>query len=143
MALDFNIHMVILPEAPLPGFHVLFYSPEGAERSPVRKEYEKVCQPAERRKIDSVLADLAVLGLRAPGLRFEKVKGARAELYELKIKSFGSEHRFLAGLTGWRDLDGRRVLVLLKYLRKKQWKLDRGDIETAAARLLRLQRGES
>jgi hypothetical protein len=99
--------MVILPEPPLPGFRVVFYRPEGAARSPVQKEYEgQVRQPKERLKIDSALADLEIFGLRAPGLRFEKVKGAIAELYELKIKAFGSEHRFLAGLTGWRDPDG-------------------------------------
>lgn len=100
-------------------------------------------QPKERLKIDAVLEELEHSGLRAPGVRFEKVKGVSVPLYELKIKAFGSEHRFLAGLTGQRGPGGRPFLVLLKYLKKKRWKLDRKDIETAAARLSRLPRGES
>lgn len=106
---------------------------------PAEKEYHReVRQPKERAKIDGVLKNLGVVGFPAPGARIEKVKGIKEEIYELKIKAFGSEHRFLAGFAPVKSLAGDRILVLLKYIKKKKWRLSRDDIDTAVGRLLRV-----
>lgn len=119
-----------------PQLIAVYYRSSGQAESPVEKEYHgAVKQPKERAKIDALLKSLSHFGFETPGIRFEKVKGINADIYELKIKAFGSEHRFLAGYASARTREGLPVLVLLKYIKKKQWKLDRTDIETAANRL--------
>jgi hypothetical protein len=119
-----------------PRLVVVYFRSSGQAASPVEKEYHGATkQPKERAKIDALLKSLSHFGFKTPGIRFEKVKGIKADIYELKIKAFGSEHRFLAGYASARTREGLPVLVLLKYLKKKQWKLDRTDIETAANRL--------
>ncbi len=118
---------------------VVFFRPSGQAESPVEKEYhEGVRQPRERAKIDALLKNLADFGFSTPGIRFEKVRGAKAGIYELKIKAFGSEHRFLAGYAPVRSREGLPILMLLRYLKKKQWRLSRVDIETAVSRLARV-----
>lgn len=135
--LDKYIHMVILPETPF-GLAVVFFNPSGAEEGPVEKELTAtVRQPKELEKVQQVLRGMEWDGIRTPGLRVEKVKGTAAALYELKIKAFGSEHRFLAGYTGTRTPEGKPHLLVVKYLKKKEWKLKRTAIETAVARLMR------
>lgn len=119
-----------------PRFVVVYFRPSRQADSPVEKEYHgAVQQPKERAKIDALLRSLGYFGFKTPGIRFEKVKGVKADIFELKIKAFGSEHRFLAGYASAKTREGLPVLVLLKYLKKKQWNLDRTDIETAANRL--------
>lgn len=119
-----------------PQLIVVYFRSPGQAESPVEKEYHGAAkQPKERAKIDALLKSLSHFGFKTPGIMFEKVKGIAADIYELKIKAFGSEHRFLAGYASARTREGLPVLVLLKYIKKKQWKLDRTDIETAANRL--------
>lgn len=121
---------------------VVYFRPSGASDSPVEKEYhEEVRQPKGRAKIDAVLRNVSLFGLRAAGIRFEKVKGTPEAIYELKIKAFGSEHRFLAAYAPGRTAEGHQILVLLKYIKKKEWRLSRTDIDTAAKRLARVQAG--
>lgn len=122
-----------------PRLWVVFFRPSGQAESPVEKEYhDGVQQPRERAKIDALLKSMADFGFGTPGIRFEKVRGAKAGIYELKIKAFGSEHRFLAGYASLRSREGSPILVLLKYLKKKRWRLSRVDIETAVSRLARV-----
>jgi hypothetical protein len=130
--------MVILAEVDYgsPRLVVVYFRLSGQAASPVEKEYHgSVKQPKERAKIDALLKNLSHFGFKTPGIRFEKIKGAKAGIYELKIKAFGSEHRFLAGYALTRTREGLPVLILLKYAKKKQWKLDRTDIQTAVSRL--------
>lgn len=109
--------------------------------STAEKEYRKaVEQPDEKSKIEMVLEMMGRLGFRAPGLRVEKVKGARKNLFELKITAGGSEHRFLGAFTGERAPDGRPIFLILKYLKKKEWKLSRTAIQTAVERLARVSK---
>ena len=122
------------------GLCVVFFDPSDGSGSPVEKEYhDAVRQAKERAKIDGVLARMALHGWSAPGLRVEKVAGAREGLLELKVSAFGSEHRFLAAGLPWRAADGAPILVLLKYVKKKTRRLRRGDIDSAQGRLLRLE----
>ena len=51
---------------------------------------------------------------------------------EIKIKAFGVEHRFLAYKLIQED--NHIILFLLKYIKKKEWKLRPDDIETAVSR---------
>jgi len=119
-----------------PQLVVVYFRASGQAESPVEKEYHgAVKQPKERAKIDALLKSLSHFGFKTPGIRFEKVKGIKADVYELKIKAFGSEHRFLAGYASARTREGLPILVLLKYVKKKERRLDRTDIETAADRL--------
>ncbi|MBI2070135.1 MAG: type II toxin-antitoxin system RelE/ParE family toxin [Elusimicrobia bacterium] len=100
-----------------------------------KKEYEKeVKQSQERAKIDAILEKVETYGFQALGANFEKVKGAD-NIYELKIKAFGSEHRFLFGYAPEKSPEGLPILILLRYLKKKQWKLPQGDIQAAVNRL--------
>lgn len=131
--------MVILNESPHPGFEIVFFRPGAGADSPVVKEYlSEVPRAKERLKIECVLERLRHSGLSAPGLRFEKIKGSAVALYEIKVKGFGVEHRFLAGFAPFLSPEGRPVFVLLKYVKKKERRLSRTDIETAAARLARV-----
>jgi hypothetical protein len=108
---------------------------------PVAKEYRKaVHQPQERAKIQAVISSMGHLGFQDPGLRVEKVKGDAGDLLELKITAGGCEHRFLGAYKGTRAPDGRPIFVLLKYLKKKEWSLDRSAIETARQRLAQIKR---
>jgi hypothetical protein len=133
--------VIILPSDGPKALHLVYYRAPGRAVSPAEKEYlSAVRQPKERAKIDAILASMPFYGLNTPGIRLESVKGIATRLYELKIKAFGSEHRFLAGYSGRRDEQGRPTLILLKYIKKKSWKLDRTDIETAAARLAAAER---
>ena len=119
-----------------PQLVVVYFRSSSQAASPVEKEYHgAVKQPKELAKIDALLKNLSHFGFKTPGIRFEKVKGVNAGIYELKIKAFGSEHRFLAGFAPTRTRAGLPVLILLKYVKKKQWKLDRTDIDTAVNRL--------
>ena len=118
------------------GYLVVFWGETGEDDSPVRKLYlSEAEQRSERTKVDRVLGLIGFFGFRAPGLRVEKVQGAAVAVYELKISAFGVEHRFLAGFAPWRHVDGRPVLILVGYAKKKRRRLDRGDIETAVRRL--------
>lgn len=123
-------------------YQVLYFRPSPSSQSPVEKEYHKeVQQPKERAKIDAVLKNIETFGLQSPGVTFEKVKGIKGTLFELKIKAFGSEHRFLSTHAPFRTLEGTQILVLLKYIKKKEWKLKRTDIETALQRLMWVEGG--
>jgi hypothetical protein len=131
--------MVILPETPF-GIVMVFFRSSPEAESPVQREYEAaVRQPREMRKIEQVFSAMEHHGLRTPGLRVEKVKGADIALFELKITAAGAEHRFLAGYNGVRAPEGKPYLVVVKYLKKKEWKLSRTAIDTAVARLARME----
>lgn len=122
-----------------PQLCVVFFRSSGQAESPVEKDYhDEVRQPKERAKIDALLKSLSHFGFQTPGIRFEKVKGAGADIYELKIKAFGSEHRFLAGYAPVKSREGLPILVLLMYVKKKKWRLEQGDIKTAVKRLARI-----
>ncbi|MFH2203980.1 MAG: hypothetical protein ABIJ96_12745 [Elusimicrobiota bacterium] len=124
-----------------PQLHVVFYRPLPQAAGPVEKEYEAaVRQPKDRAKIDAMLDCLGEHGFSCPGIRHEMIKGVRERIHEPKIKAFGSEHRFLAGYAPRLAPDGRRILVLLKYLNKKRRRLRSGDIETAKDRLKQVRR---
>ena len=111
---------------------VFFKSPEAA-KSPVLKEYIKGTTLQERAKIDSVLDSIRTLGIEHKiGFTKEQVKGIREPILEIKIKAFGTEHRFLAYQL--KEGDDSSILFLLKYIKKKEWKLRPDDVETAVSR---------
>lgn len=111
---------------------VFFKSPEAA-KSPVLKEYIKGSAPQERAKIDAVLDSIRTFGIEYKiGFTKEQVKGVKEPIIEIKIKAFGTEHRFLAYQL--KEEDDSSILFLLKYFKKKEWKLRPDDIDTAISR---------
>ena len=111
---------------------IFFKSPE-ASKSPVQKEYIKGTTPQERAKIDAVLDSIRTFGIEHKiGFTKEQVKGISEPTLEIKIKAFGTEHRFLAYQL--KQEDNSSVLFLLKYIKKKEWKLRPDDIDTAISR---------
>ena len=111
---------------------VFFKSPEAA-KSPVLKEYIKGTTPQERAKIDAVLDSIRTFGIEHKiGFTKELVKGTREPILEIKVKAFGTEHRFLA--YHLKEEDYSSILFLLKYIKKKEWKLRPDDIDTAVSR---------
>lgn len=82
-----------------PQLYVVYYRASRKSKGPIEKEYENaVTHQKERAKIDAMLDCVRSYGFDCPGIVYEKVKGVRGPVYELKIKAFGSEHRFLAGM---------------------------------------------
>lgn len=117
----------------MPSTCVIFFKSPEASKSSVQKEYIKGTTFEERAKIDAVLDSIQAYGLEHKiGFRLEQVKGVREPILEIKIKAFGTEHRFLACLQ--RLEENSTVLFLLKYIKKKEWKLRPDDIETAVSR---------
>ncbi|MBI2915627.1 MAG: hypothetical protein HYY07_02060, partial [Elusimicrobia bacterium] len=112
---------------------VLFFKSPEASKSPVQKEYIKGTTFEERAKIDAVLDSIRTNGLEYKiGFRLEQLKGIREPIFEIKIKAFGTEHRFLAYRL--KQEDNSLILFLLKYVKKKEWRLRPDDIETAVSR---------
>jgi len=111
---------------------IFFKSPE-ASKSPVQKEYIKGTTEQERAKIDAVLDVIRTYGIdHNVGYTKERVKGVREPILELKVKAFGTEHRFLANHL--QQEGAPPILFLLKYIKKKEWKLRPDDIDTAVSR---------
>ena len=111
---------------------IFFKSPE-ASQGPVLKEYIKGTTHQERARIDAVLDSIKTYGIEHKiGFTKEQVKGIKEPIWELKIKAFGTEHRFLA--YHLEQESSSAILFLLKYIKKKEWKLRSDDVATAVSR---------